>query len=94
MSTRSTRSERLNLRVSTDQLEKIRKAAQATDTSVTEFVLSHTQQAAEQVLADLRWFNLDDETWLEFQTTLDRPAVAKPRLTALLDQPDQFTDPE
>ncbi|MDQ1249573.1 MAG: hypothetical protein QG597_3948 [Actinomycetota bacterium] len=92
MSTRATRDGRVNLRVSLAQLEAIRQAAESTDTTMTEFILTSAMQAADQVLADRRWFSLDDSAWEEFQAALDRPAVFKPRLAALLASPDPFTD--
>lgn len=90
--TRSNRDARLNLRASARQDELIREAASAVDKSVTEFVLEAASLAAEQVLADRRWFVLDDLSWEEFQAALERPVVFKPRLSALLEQPNFFQD--
>jgi uncharacterized protein (DUF1778 family) len=90
--TRSSRGARLNLRASARQDELIREAANAVDKSVTEFVLEAASLAAEQVLADRRWFVLDDVAWEEFQAALERPVVFKPRLSALLNQPNFFQD--
>ncbi len=92
MATRAIRDERVNLRASTAQMEKIRQAAESTDTTMTDFILASAVQAADQVLADRRWFSLNDAEWEEFLATLDRPAVFKPRLAALLEAPDPFTD--
>lgn len=90
---KSSREARLNLRVGARQNELIRLAAQATHKTVTAFVLDSASTAAEQVLADRRWFMLDDEAWAAFQDALERPAVLKPRLADLLsEESDLFED--
>jgi uncharacterized protein (DUF1778 family) len=81
---RAPREARLNLRASTQQGALIRQAALASDKSVTEFILESATSAAERVLADRRRFELDDADWRAFQTALERPAILKPRLRALL----------
>jgi len=86
------RAARLNLRVTSRQAALIRRAAESRDKTVTEFVLDSASAAAEQVLADRRWFSLDEEAWETFNKLLDRPVVLKPRLNATLSQPDPFVD--
>jgi uncharacterized protein (DUF1778 family) len=87
------RQTRLNLRTSERQDTLIRMAAQATNKTVTAFILDSASSAAEQVLADRRWFMLDDAAWNAFQDALERPAVVKPRLAELLsEEPDLFED--
>lgn len=81
---RAARDTRLNLRASARQDALIRLAAQATNKTVTDFVLESASSAAEQVLADRRWFMLDEPSWEAFQEILERPAVDKPRLAELL----------
>jgi uncharacterized protein (DUF1778 family) len=78
------RETRLNLRTTARQDTLIRLAARTTNKTVTDFVLESASNAAEQVLADRRWFMLDDAAWASFEDLLDRPAVVKPRLTELL----------
>src|SRR3954463_271705 len=80
------REARLNLRTTAKQDALIRLAAQATSKTVTDFVLDSASNAAEQVLADRRWFLLDDAAWASFEDFLERPAVLKPRLRDLLTQ--------
>lgn len=90
---RRARETRLNLRTSAKQDTLIRMAAEATNKTVTAFVLDSASAAAEQVLADRRWFMLDDEAWDAFQDALERPAVVKPRLAELLSEDtDLFED--
>jgi uncharacterized protein (DUF1778 family) len=61
-------------------------AAQATDKTVTDFILESASSAAEHVLADRRWFMLDETSWESFMDILERPAVMKPRLAELLSE--------
>ena len=87
---RSQRDSRLNLRTSSHQDDLIRRAASALDKSVTDFVLESATAQAERVLADRRWFALDDERWAEFQALLDAPAPAMPKLRALISESTIF----
>lgn len=80
------RETRLNLRATARQGALIRLAAQASSKTVTEFVLDSASNAAEQILADRRWFMLDSSSWAEFQDALERPVVTKPRLAELLSE--------
>ena len=92
MTTRAARDVRVNLRASYAQTDAIRRAAEATDTTMTQFILDSAMHAAEQVPADRRWFELNDDQWEDFQASLARPAVLKPRLAALLNSDDPFVD--
>lgn len=89
---RNARDARINLRVSRNQAALIRRAADAQDKSLTEFVVTSASVAAEQVLADRRWFQLDDSAWESFEALLDRPAVFKPRLSEVMNAKDPFVD--
>lgn len=85
------RDARLNIRATARQDALIRLAAHATSKTVTEFVLDSASNAAEQVLADRRWFLLNDAAWAAFEDSLERPPVVKPRLRELLaDEADVF----
>lgn len=87
---RQARESRLNIRTSTRQDALIRQAAQAAGKSVTEFVLESASVAAEHVLADRRLFAVSDDAWQAFEAALERPAVFKPRLHDLLNEPSPF----
>lgn len=82
--TAQSREARFNLRATAKQDTLIRLAAQATNKTVTDFVLDSASNAAEQVLADRRWFLLDEAAWAAFEDSLERPPVVKPRLRELL----------
>jgi uncharacterized protein (DUF1778 family) len=87
-----TRETRLNLRTNARQDTLIRLAAQATNKTVTAFILDSASYAAEQVLADRRWFILDESAWAAFDDLLERPAVVKPRLAKLLSEESNLFD--
>lgn len=89
---RTARETRLNLRASARQDALIRMAARASNKTVTDFVLDSASNAAEQVLADRRWFMLDDSAWSAFEDILERPAVTKPRLAELLSEESPFSE--
>lgn len=84
------RDSRLNIRTTAKQDTLIRLAAQATNKTVTDFVLDNASNAAEQILADRRWFMLDDSAWASFEDILERPPVVKPKLRSLLAEPTVF----
>jgi len=87
---RALRDARINLRGTSAELEFIRRAAESSQKSLTEFVLESAAIAAERVFADRREFALDSKPWKAFQAALERPAVLKPRLQTLLGEPDPF----
>jgi len=89
---RALRDTRINLRGTSAELEFIRRAAAASQKSLTEFVLESAASAAERVLADRREFLLEADSWQAFQEALERPAVLKPRLSALLNEPESFIE--
>ena len=81
------REARLNLRASKRQDALIREAAGVLGKSVTDFVLDSACTSAEQVLADRRYFEVDESTWRRFEEALDRPVRVKPRLARLFEEP-------
>lgn len=89
-SERALRDARINLRGTSAELEFIRRAAESSKKSLTEFVLESAAIAAERVLSDRREFVLDSKAWQAFQVALERPAVLKPRLQTLLGESEPF----
>lgn len=84
---RRSKDSRLNLRVSTNQEQLIRRAAAATDRSVTDFVLDSAADRAETVLAERRWFILSEEVFARFDELLDAPFEPSHELRAFLATP-------
>ncbi|MGH3764678.1 MAG: DUF1778 domain-containing protein [Pseudonocardiaceae bacterium] len=91
---RAARHCRINLRASARQEQLLKQAAAATDRTMTDFVLETAVVEAERVLADRRWFLIDDQRWGQFQQLLDQPARDLPKLRALLAEPSAFADDE
>ena len=87
---RATRDSRFNIRTSAKQDTLIRTAADAMNKSVSEFMLDSATAAAEDVLADRRFFAISDESWVAFEAALERPAVFKPSLAELLSEESPF----
>lgn len=84
------RSRRLELRTTPEEREIIDRAAAASDTGLTEFVVSSAVNAAQRVLADRDRFELDAvaaEAWAAMNA---RPARDLPGLRRLMERPSPF----
>ena len=86
----TTRSEKLDLRLTPQAKQRLYAAAQAEQRSVSEFVLQSALERADETLADRRVFSLSSEQWTKFQAALDAPPRALPRLKKLLREPGLF----
>ena len=94
IATKATRDQRLNFRASAQQQRLIRQAAEATDNTVTDFILGSVMESAERVLADRKWFVANEEQWAEFQALLDAPLEPMPKLDRLLRRESPFAEDE
>jgi uncharacterized protein (DUF1778 family) len=90
MATSTTRSEKLDLRLSPEAKQKISCAAAAAHRSVSDFVLESALAQADETLVDRRYFSLGAEQWAAFMTALDTPPRRHPRLERLLNEPSIF----
>src|SRR3954449_11293128 len=81
--TRAVRDQRINLRTSARQEQIIRRAAAASDRTMTDFILESAVEQAERVLADRRWFIATAEQWAEFERLLDEPLVSTSKFERL-----------
>ncbi|MDO5683113.1 MAG: DUF1778 domain-containing protein [Propionibacteriaceae bacterium] len=90
MASRATKSESINLRATQRQKALLRRAAEATDHSLTEFILGSAVDHAEQVLADRRWFAASDEQFEEFVRLLDEPLPKTEKFDRLFSRPSRF----
>ncbi len=86
----TTRSEKLDLRLSPDAKQKLYTAAAAANRSVSNFVLESALLRADETLKDRRHIGLDTEQWTAFMTALDAPLRSHPRLQRLLKEPSIF----
>ncbi len=84
------RTDRIDLRIHPEAKEALQAAASLRHKSVSEFVLESALGAADEVLADRRYFGLDTEQWVAFQAALDAPPRPLPRLERLMREPGFF----
>ena len=90
MPVRTTRSEKLDLRLTRDAKRALRAAAAVAHRSVSEFVLESALARADEALADRRTFGLNATQWKAFMAALDAPPRPLPRLERLLKEPGFF----
>jgi len=90
MSTRATRSVKLDLRLTPKAKSTLRAAASASNRSLSDFVLESALSRASETLADRREFTLAPSQWKQFLAALDAPPRPLPRLRRLLKSPGFF----
>ena len=90
MPTRTTRSEKLDLRLTRNAKRALQAAAAVSHRSVSDFVLESALARADEALADRRSFGLNATQWKAFIDALDAPARPLPRLERLLKEPGFF----
>ena len=88
MSTTKTR--RLDLRLTEEQDALIRRAAEQDARSISDFVLSAATLEAERRLADQRFFILNEEEHARFEEILAASPTDDPKLRKLFDRPSPF----
>jgi uncharacterized protein (DUF1778 family) len=86
------RSRRLELRTTPDERDLIDRAVAASDTDVTDFVVSNAVEAARRVLADRDRFDLDAKAAEAWDALNARPARDLPGLRRLMDRPSPFAE--
>ena len=77
------RSERVDLRMTPAAKRTLQQAAGVANKTVSEFLLDSGLNAAFDMLADRRVFQLDDAQWEAFQAALSRPPSDNPGLRDL-----------
>jgi len=86
----TTRSEKLDLRLTPEAKRTLNAAAAAARRSVSEFVLESALARAAETLPDRQRFELDAGRWEAFMAALDAPPRPLPRLKRLLKKPSVF----
>ena len=74
------------------QKDVIARAAELKQTTMTNFMVEHAFNAAQQILADQIHFYLSPQKWDEFCAALDAPPRELPELRKLLSQPSVFDE--
>ena len=88
-----TRTEKVDLRVSPTNKEKLRAAAELAKRTMSEFILDSALERADEALADRQRFGLSKVRWAEFRDALDAPVRSMPSMKKLLNEPSIF-DPK
>jgi uncharacterized protein (DUF1778 family) len=91
MTTRTTRSEKLDLRLTAEAKRILATAAAVERRSISDFVLESALGRAAETLADRHSFRLDAARWETFQAALDAPPRDLSQLKRLLAEPGIFT---
>ncbi len=90
MPQRSTRTAKLDLRLSPEAKQKLQSAAESAGRTVSEFVLESALVRADETLADRTRFGLDADRWKAFMDALDAAPRSIPRLGRLLQERSVF----
>jgi uncharacterized protein (DUF1778 family) len=90
--TTATRSARLGLRATPQQEAVLRRAAEMSNKSMTDFILDSTYQAAEPTLLDQRLCLVTGPQSEALLSVLDRPAQDNPGLKDLFSRRAPWTD--
>jgi uncharacterized protein (DUF1778 family) len=88
----TTRSEKLDLRLTPEAKRTLNIAASAAGRSVSEFVLESALSRAEETLADRQHFGLNAEQWEAFMAALEAPPRDIPQLERLMREKSIFED--
>ena len=86
----STKTRRLDLRLTEEQDALIRRAAEQDARSISDFVLSAATLEAQRRLADQRFFILNEEEHARFEEILAASPTDDPKLRKLFDRPSPF----
>jgi uncharacterized protein (DUF1778 family) len=90
MANAAAKSEKLDLRLTSEAKRVLQSAAAASHRSVSEFVLESAMARAQETLPDRQTLGLGAEAWTAFQAALDAPPRPMPRLARLLSEPSVF----
>lgn len=83
----TTRSRRIDVRVTDEQDAMIREAAALAGQTVTAFLLSAAQERARELLDERRHLLMSDRAFARFAAALDAPAELVPAMTELFALP-------
>ncbi len=90
MPSHTTRTEKLDLRLTRNAKRALQAAAAVAHRSVSEFVLESALARADEALSDRRAFSLDAKQWKAFLAALDAPTRPLPNLERLLKESGFF----
>jgi uncharacterized protein (DUF1778 family) len=87
MRTGTSKSGRLEIRITNEARQILQQAAKERHTTVSQFVLESALQSAGTVLSERSRMGLDADQWTAFMAALDAPPRRHPRLERLLNEP-------
>src|ERR1700723_290488 len=90
----TTRTEKLDLRLTRHTKRALQAAAAVAHRSVSEFVLESALSRADEALAGRRTFGLNATQWKAFVAALDAPPRPLPGLERLMKEPHSSTRPQ
>jgi len=83
------KNENLNVRVSADKLELLKRGAEASGKSLSAFVIEAAAASAEKAVLDQRIFHVDADVFDDLTKRLSRPGKARPKLVELFKEARQ-----
>lgn len=89
---KATKTDRLELRLTSAQKSEIEQAAALSGRTLTDFSVSVLVREAEEVIRFERELHLSKKSWDAFNEILDRPAKPVGGLADLLKRPSVFSD--
>ena len=90
MPAKTTRTEKLDPRLTRSAKRALQAAAAVAHRSVSEFVVESALSRADEALADRRTFGLNAMQWKAFRAALDAPPRPLPNLERILKEPGFF----
>ena len=90
MAKRARATDRWDFRVATNADELVRRAADVSQRTLTDFVVGAAVVEADRVLGDRTRFVLERDEWTRFVEVLDRPPRENPGLARLFSKPSVF----
>jgi len=90
VTTPSTKTQRINLRVTEDIKREIATAASMLNMTVSDFILKSSHEKAEQVIYKTETITLDDASRDAFLDLLDNPPEPSERLKALINENKKY----
>ena len=88
----SLKATKVQLRLRPDQKAVLARAAELRQTSLSNFMLEHAYEAAQQVLAEQADVTMPPKEWEAFRKALDAPPRPIPALRKLLTEASVFDD--
>ena len=85
--TTSSRSEKLDIRITPEAKRLLLQAAKERHTSISQFVLESALNSASAILAERSRIGLNAAQWQTFMAALDAPPRRHPRMERLLNEP-------